>query len=117
MNLLLIDLLKLSLYIFLIGLTLVTGYQLISGAINTRGLLRDKLTGKFSSGRLQLLVVTIFGGLFYLYRVIQTPEWQEIPQELLMTLGGSSAVYLGAKSVSLIRSIAGIPRYLKPFKH
>ena len=51
--------------LFMSALLLIITFKLLSGQINTRGLLEDKETGTFSPGRLQLLIVTLGGVSFY----------------------------------------------------
>jgi len=89
---------------FLVGATvLVVVYQLLTGHINTRGLLDDKLTGRqFSPERIQLLAITVGGALFYLIKVIGDPtHFPQLPRELVLAMGGSNALYLGGKAFSL----------------
>jgi hypothetical protein len=89
---------------FLIWATvLLVAYQMLTGRINTSGLLDDKLTGRrFSPERLQLLIITVGGALFYLVQVIHSSgSLPPLPHELLLVLGGSNALYLGAKTASM----------------
>jgi hypothetical protein len=82
--------------IFLGGLILIVVYQTLTGKINVDGLLVDSETGEVSPARIQLLVFTLAGALYYAYRAATAPEGlPEIGQELLLLLGGSHAVYLG----------------------
>ena len=79
-------------------------FRLLNGAINTRGLLRDKGPDKaISPVRVQLLLATVAGAGSYLSLVgraiadgdVRLPE---IPGEVLAVLGASNIVYLGGKS-------------------
>jgi len=85
----------------LIGLISIIGYRLLIGKINTDGLLKDKTgDGKFSPGRLQMLVTTLSIALYYLLMVMKTTETgrlPDMPTEFLVALGGSHAIYLGGK--------------------
>ena len=55
--------------LFMNALLLVVAFKLLSGQINTRGLLEDKETGTFSPGRLQLLILTLGGASFYFFQI------------------------------------------------
>lgn len=93
---------------FLLGsLGAVVAFQIITGKINTRGLLNDKVgngVGSFSPARLQLLLFS-FGVAFYILgKVIGSiaaggPKLPDIDPNVLVVLGASHALYLGAKAV------------------
>jgi hypothetical protein len=90
----------------MIGLALIVVYQLMTGKINMNGLLHDGSDGGFSPGRLQLLVFTIGGAFYYFLLVLDNVEqatFPEIPNELLLVLGGSNSFYLASKTYSLFR--------------
>ncbi len=91
-----------EIWFLLLGFALVIGYQILTGKINTKGLLLDKETGKLSPGRVQLLTFTLFGVLYYFFQVLEDPikGFPDIPDGLLYALGGSNAFYLGGKSYS-----------------
>jgi hypothetical protein len=98
--------LRYEVWIFLLALAAVVAYQLLTGKINTRGLLRDKMNDRaFSPGRLQLLMTTL-GGVFYYVLLIfanQTRgEFPPVPSTLVLILGGSHAFYLGGKLSALL---------------
>ena len=91
----------------------VVVYRLLTGGIRTAGLLRDKATGQVSPARIQLLVLTLVGAGTYLGLVLEGLQHaaseaalgRELslpspPQELFWLLGGSQAIYLGAKSAA-----------------
>src|SRR5512136_2795373 len=61
---------RLSLAIFLAALALLVAFQMLTGAINLRGLLTDKVSGGFSPGRLQLLAATAMGAGWYLMQAL-----------------------------------------------
>ena len=56
--------------LFMSALLLIITFKLLSGQINTRGLLEDKETGTFSPGRLQLLIVTLGGATFCFFQIV-----------------------------------------------
>ena len=70
--------------LFMSALLAIFAFKLFGGQINMRGLLADKETGTFSPGRLQLLIATLGGALFYFFKIV----------------GGSNAGYLGGKIYS-----------------
>jgi len=56
----------------------------------------------FSPGRAQMLLLTVMVAGYYLLRVIQDPtHLPDVPDELIVALGASHAVYLGGKAQSL----------------
>lgn len=71
------------------------------------GLLYEKSGDRaFSPGRLQLLVFTIGGAFSYLFLVLGNQElgqFPDIPNELLLVLGGSNSFYLASKFYPLFR--------------
>jgi hypothetical protein len=84
-------------------ITLVTG----SGAITLwkllqsgrlAGLLRSD-DGTLSPGRIQMLMLTVFTAFQYLLGVMHDPSHMPaLPRDLVLALGGSQSVYLGAKA-------------------
>lgn len=88
-------------------------WRMRDGSINTRGLLDDKTTGRPSAARLQLLVLTLGAGGYYLLQVLHDPtHFPPLPDELLFALGGSQALFLAAKNLPALRSAAAL--LLKP---
>lgn len=88
-------------WIILLSLTAIAIYQLLTGKINTKGMLLDKNTMDLSPERVQLLVITLFSALFYIFHAFvnrDSGQLPEIPNELILLLGGSNLIYLGAKS-------------------
>ncbi|MFB3078347.1 MAG: hypothetical protein ACE1Y4_10105 [Lysobacterales bacterium] len=88
---------------FLGSLAVIVGFKLLSGSINVAGLLADKETGAFSPGRLQLLLATLGGALFYFSQIVSADDpsaLPPVPTELLLLLGGSNLGYLGGKIYS-----------------
>ena len=98
-----------EIWLVLTGLGAAVAYQALTGRINTRGMLFDKegkIRQHFSPARVQLLVITLSGAVYYLLRVIERPDaaqFPDMPPELLLILGGSHALYLGAKGGPLFR--------------
>ncbi len=85
------------------GLALLVGYQMLTGKINMSGLFDDKVTRGLSPGRVQLLVLTLAGAGYYLLLVAQQPpdgSLPPFPEDVLLLVGGSNLVYLGAKARS-----------------
>ncbi len=99
---------QLEIWFILGSLALIVGYQMLTGKINTTGLLDDKTdkqTAGFSPARVQLLILTLFGAGYYLLLTVKDgypTELPEIPQELLALVGGGNLVYLGAKVRSML---------------
>jgi hypothetical protein len=93
--------------VFLGGLGLLVGYRMLTGGINLVGLLSDKSNartaqssaGKLSPARAQLLMTTLVGASIWAFGFLKSGnQFPEVPQELLLLLGGSHALYLGSKS-------------------
>lgn len=96
----LVGFLRFEIGLLLGGLIFVVIYRLVTGQINLSGLLTDGETGNFSPGRMQLLVFTLAGALYYIYLAASNPgQLPQFPQELLFLFGGSQLVYLGGKSI------------------
>ena len=96
----LVPVIRFEIWLLLGGLALVVAYKMLTGAINMRGLLDDKVSGGLSPERVQLLVFTVMGAGYYLLLVIEqapTGRLPEIPGEALLLVGGSQLVYLGGK--------------------
>lgn len=77
----------------------VVAVQLVTGQIDSTGLLRKKEgDGSISPERIQLLLATFAAASQYLAQVIKTPtHFPEVSQNLLLLLGGSHALYLGRR--------------------
>lgn len=91
--------LRLEIGVLVGSLVLIAAYQMLTGHINLRGLLTESGSSEVSSARLQLLVLTLAGALYYIYITASAGKLPEIPQELLLLLGGSHIVYLGNKTL------------------
>jgi hypothetical protein len=96
----------------LAGLVAVVAFQIITGRINTKGLLSVRAKNgvlSFSPARLQLLMFTLAIAAHVLSQVMKsvaggTPKFPEIDPNVLVILGGSHALYLGAKTLPPIGS-------------
>jgi hypothetical protein len=98
-------LLKFEVVGFVVALALIVAIQLLTGQINTKGLLNEKVGRKtISPARIQLLAITVGTALYYLTLVTAQPEstpsnsLPDLPPELLLLLGGSNVAYLSTKS-------------------
>jgi hypothetical protein len=75
------------------------GYLLYGDARALRGVPRSTF---LSSGRTQMLTLTVFVAVYFLLQVMQDPtKFPDVPDPLLAVLGVSHAVYLGGKAQSL----------------
>jgi hypothetical protein len=84
------------------ALAFIVGYRMLSGHINTKGLLLDKVTKEFSPGRLQMLIVTSFVAIYFVMQVLEMEKMPQLPQEFILALGGSHILYLGGKTYSVL---------------
>lgn len=100
-----------ELWAFVGGLAFIVAFQLLTGQINTRGLLSDKSgQANISPSRVQLLTFTLAGAAYYFFHIvdqarIDPTRLPDVPNELLLLLGGSHLIYLGAKAASLLPSL------------
>jgi hypothetical protein len=100
---LLVKMVQLEVWGFVLGLAALVFYKLLTGQINTDGLLNTKFgpnKGKISPERVQLLLVTLGAAFYYLMQVQMTApkgELPKVPDGLPEVLGGSNALYLGGK--------------------
>ena len=96
---------QLEMWIFIVGMAGTVLYKIISGEIPLKGLLSEKDNKKSGSlGRAQMLLFTILGSLYILYKVAEEPtKFPEIPMELILLMGMSHSTYLGSKYYKLIR--------------
>ena len=109
----------------LAAIVLVVAHRLLTGSINTKGLLQAKTeAGGISPARVQLLMLTGSVALYYLLLVLQSLKTQiqpvklpELPSELLFVLGGSHTLYLSSKAASRARNkSAGTPNQPTSFQ-
>src|SRR2546425_85553 len=84
--------------IFLFALFGIVVIQILTGAINARGLLEGTTSGgtRFkSTGRVQLLIATIVTAVQYLSQVVDNSQkFPDIPQNWLLLFGSSQVIYL-----------------------
>lgn len=89
---------------FLFSLAALISFRLLTGDINTRGVLRTKSpTGddEISPARVQLLLFTLATAGTYLSDVLTSlgsGRLPDIPESVLAMLGGSHVFYLGTKA-------------------
>jgi len=105
---LLSEVIRWEIQIFILALAGLTGLKLLSREINTSGLLYGRISGRkrgqdqyFSPERVQLLIFTVGGGLYYLSLVLNNPDpgvFPAIPDSWPMAMGGSNVIYLGGKA-------------------
>jgi len=89
-----------EIWLLLGSLAFVVAYQLLTQRINMNGILLDKMMPRFSPGRVQLLVLSLVGAWSYSLTVlenIESTKLPEVPEELLLIVGGSNLIYLGGK--------------------
>lgn len=98
------------------GFLLLISYRLLTGQINTRGLLDDKASGDASPARAQLCLLSIGGAFYYLMMVVDSVQTGGAhlslpppPKELLALVLGSNAVYITAKAATVARLISNLP--------
>jgi hypothetical protein len=102
----LIPFVRLEMWLFLLGFMAVVAYKILTGEINFRGIFNEKNTaGKtkgYSAVRVQLMIFVLASAFYYVSKVADNPnEFPQVPNELLLALGGSHMVYLAGKSHSL----------------
>jgi hypothetical protein len=82
--------------------------RLLTGGINTRGLLHGRRrdgTSYLSAERVQLLIFTVWAALSYLLTAAGnrgSGRLPDVPTTTLAALGVSHAVYLGGKAYSML---------------
>ena len=104
----LVTLAKWEVILFLAGFGATIAIKLLNGAINTKGLLYGRISGRsedtaqyFSPERVQLLAVTMISALQYVMLVVTNPTpgtFPPIPDTLPALVGGSNLLYLGGKA-------------------
>jgi len=99
------DIVRIELLAFIVALVILVTYQLLTGRINTSGLLNPKLVSadprSVSPARVQLLYATLAAAGYFLLQVLHDPShWPSVPNWLLATQGGSGSIYLGVKSLN-----------------
>lgn len=99
--------------LFLGGVFVVVAIGLLTGYVNTRGLLYGRRADGsiyFSSARVQLLIFTIGAAAEYLMSVLdrRSCAMPEAPPGLVATAGGSHLLYLAGKAWALLRNRSGV---------
>ena len=83
------------------GLALILAYRLLTGSINTAGMLNEKGTGQYSPARLQLFLFTLAGAVYYAGLCYQAKIFVKVPNEVIALLGGSNGFYVVSKFFNL----------------
>lgn len=103
--------LRVEMVVLLLASAGVVLLLLLIGRISMHGLLSDKLLGRsMSPDRVVLLVGSLSAAVVYVVQVLR--QGQTTPPRLpspgtfwILILGASNALYLGAKSIGLVRLI------------
>jgi len=74
-------------------------YKFLTGQISTGGLLADQPGNGLQADRLQMLVGTIAGAAAYVGLAAKAGGFPEVPDWMLMLLGGSQGIYLYGKKL------------------
>jgi len=101
-------LMKYEIAIFLLVLAGLVAIKILTGEINTSGLLFGRISARkkgqdqyFSPERVQLLLFSVGAGFYYLTLVLNNSNpgtFPDIAQTWPGLLGGSNAIYLGGKA-------------------
>jgi hypothetical protein len=93
------DLITWEVGLFLLAMFGIVAVQILTGHINTKGLLMKKEGDRsFSPERVQLLLATVAAAFEYLSQVLKDPtHFPEVSQNWLLLFGGSHAFYLGRR--------------------
>lgn len=84
------------------GIFALVFWKILTGSISLSGLFQTH-DERFSPGRVQLLIFTVFVAIRYVVQVIQNPTaFPEIPPGWIVALGGSQALYLGGKARDML---------------
>jgi len=94
-----------ALAVWLTGLFLTVLYCIVGGRISLQGLLTESLTGNTALvSRPQMLFVSLAASATFVGAAIAavgtTNQFPEVPQALLLTVGGSQALYLGGRGIA-----------------
>ena len=112
-----LGLLRIEIWGLLVGLAIIVSYRMVTGTINTNGLLQAKGGGSgFSPVRLQLPVSTLAFAFYYIGQVLsnsRTGNFPAVPTEMLLLLGGSHLFYLGSKTFALLLETLGVSKNKK----
>ena len=103
--------LRWEMMILLVALIVLVGYKIMVREINIDGLLLDKTSGRaISPTRVQMLVVTLMIAVYYMFRVMKTEDtgrFPDLPNELMIALGGSHLIYLSGKLYGMLAARFG----------
>jgi hypothetical protein len=101
---------RLEAWLLLVAFILVIAYQLLTGTINSRGLLCDKEdVRRVSPARIQLLVLTLAGVFAYIAQMWADPtRLPDMSKEMVMALGGSNLFYAGGKARARLFRLLGL---------
>jgi len=114
--------LRYELLILLLVLVAIIAYKLLVRQINIDGLLIDKANGQaISPSRVQMLIVTVMIGIYYMFQVMKTEvpgRFPDLPNELMIALAGSHAIYLSGKLYDMLAARFGFvsPRLMNRAK-
>jgi hypothetical protein len=90
-----------ELWLFVGGLALMISYRLLTRAINIDCLLHSKEPGGgYSPARLQLLLFTLGGAVYYAYQCYHAHAFVSVPSQFTALLGGSNVLYVFRKFVN-----------------
>jgi hypothetical protein len=83
----------------------IVGFKLLTGGINTSGLLGNERDGPYSPERIQLLVITVASVVVFVHNSIADLEFMDPAKGVMLTgVAGSQVLYLAGK---LVRNING----------
>lgn len=95
--------------LWLLALAALVALGMLTGTINTRGLLSEKrgpARGRISPERVQLLLATLAAASTYVNQAVVgagTGNLPEVPDVWLALMGGSYGIYLAGKAVRRLR--------------
>ena len=89
-------LLGMFLLTWLSAVAALLAYRVLTGAISLDGLFTSD-GARFSPERLQLLIMFLSAIVVYAASAMRSKGMPDVPEELLIFLGGSNAIYLAGK--------------------
>lgn len=107
-------LLSIEITCFLLALSSIMLFKMVTGKISLAGLLRSKSRAHaaarsgvpaFSPARLQLLILTVTVAVEYLQAIVANPHRDALPAlppSMVAALGGSQAIFLIGKAFSTL---------------
>jgi|GEM_PF-2194745 len=93
---------RVELLVLLLVLAGIMAFRILTGRINTVGLLRNAPGTPISVASVQMLFGTFVAAGWYLQLVMTTHSLPEPPTALLALLGGTQAIHLGGKVAGLL---------------